>query len=146
MVGILIPVTDFVVEDIKASTKTELISGIRVLVLWRLVKMVLLSTESNRASRRNSRRPHLPNAICFGAEENCSKLAPVFEAHCVDSWVLTHHLLGGSSKPDNTQLLHYTPQLLPQATTPLQAEKGMARTRYGGTMCAGFKRLSCSSS
>ncbi len=138
----LFPVTDFVVEDIKASTKNraykwnQSFSPLEVGKKWfyyqlnRIAPVVVIQGVHTYQMRS-----------ALGLKKTAQKLAPVFEAHCVDSWVLTHHLLGGSSKPDNTQLLLITPHnFCRRQLHRFKPKKGMARTRYGGTMCAGFKK------
>ena len=77
----------------------------------------------------------------LGLKKNSKKLKDVFEAHCVDSWVLAHSLVGGLVQPDNTKLLLVTPHnFCRRQLHRFKAKKGVGRTRYGGTMCAEFKK------
>ena len=39
----------------------------------------------------------------FGLKKSSNKLSETFEAHCVDSWCLAHHAVGGKYIPDNTE-------------------------------------------
>lgn len=138
----MFPITDFVVEDIKATTKKKAkkwnlsFSPLEVGKQWfyyqlsRIAPVVLVEGIQTYEMRK-----------ILGLKKTNKKLADVFEAHCVDSWVLTHHLLGGNPIPDNTQLLLITPHNFNRRQLHrFKAKKKVGRTRYGGTMCAGFKK------
>ncbi len=138
----LFPVTDFVVEDLMASTKkrakkwNQSFSPLEVGKQWfyyqlnRIAPVVIVPGIQTYQMRTQ-----------LGLKKSSQKLASVFEAHCVDSWVLAHHLAGGSSIPDNTQLFLITPHnFCRRQLHRFKAKRRMGRTRYGGTMCAGFKK------
>ena len=58
-----------------------------------------------------------------------------YDAHCVDSWCLVYHTVGGESIPDNKDIFCLSP--IPIARRNLhreQPKKGGIRPRYGGTM------------
>jgi hypothetical protein len=77
----------------------------------------------------------------LGLKKTSRKLAEVFEAHCVDSWVLANWWTGGHMQPDNKRLLCITPlRFHRRQLHRLQPEAGGARKPYGGTLSHGFKR------
>lgn len=138
----IFPVTDFVVEDIKALTKkkakkwNQSFSPLEVGKEWfyyqlnRIAPVVLVAGHQTCQMRQS-----------LELKKTSQKLAAVFEAHCVDSWVLAHYLVVGNSKPDNTQLFLITPHnFCRRQLHRFKAKRGVGRTRYGGTMCAGFKK------
>ena len=64
-----------------------------------------------------------------------------FNAHCVDSWVLANSVVGGHTKPDNTEILFLTPlRFHRRQLHRFQASKNVGRKNYGGTISHGFKR------
>jgi hypothetical protein len=68
-------------------------------------------------------------------------MAELFEAHCIDSWVIANDLTGGHDKPDNTRMLCMTPlRFHRRQLHRMQPEKGGNRKPYGGTISLGFKR------
>jgi hypothetical protein len=70
----------------------------------------------------------------LGLKKSSKKLSETFDAHCVDSWCLAHHTVGGVSVPDNTDLMCVSP--IPIARRELHRQnpqKGGKRPRYGGT-------------
>ena len=70
----------------------------------------------------------------LGLKKSSQKLSETFEAHCVDSWCLAYHIVGGVSVPDNTDLMCVSP--IPIARRELHRQhpqKGGKRPRYGGT-------------
>ena len=76
-----------------------------------------------------------------GLSKTKRKMAEVFEAHCVDSWVLANWLVGGHTEPDNKDLMCITPlRLHRRQLHVMQSDIGGIRKRYGGTMSLGLKR------
>lgn len=71
-----------------------------------------------------------------GLKKTKRKLAEIFEAHCVDSWVLANGWTGGHIQPDNKQLLCVIPLRLHR----LQCAESGIRKSYGGTLSHGLKR------
>ena len=68
-------------------------------------------------------------------KKSSNKLAETFDAHCVDSWCLAYHTVGGEPIPDNTDIFCISP--IPIARRNLHREvpkKGGIRSRYGGTI------------
>ena len=64
-----------------------------------------------------------------------------FNAHCVDSWVLANHVVGGHKKPDNKEILYIRPlQFHRRQLHVFVPTKGGKRKNYGGTISMGLKR------
>jgi len=137
----LYPVACFVVEDIKAVTKGKRrwdvsFSPLQVGKEWfysGLEKLAPVETKQGYETKE-LREAH-------GLKKTSRKLAEVFEAHCVDSWVLANSYTGGHTEPDNKQLLCVSPlRFHRRQLHRLQPEAGGIRERYGGTLSHGFKR------
>ncbi len=72
----------------------------------------------------------------FGLKKSSNKLSETFEAHCVDSWCLAHHAVGGKYIPDNTAIFCIAPIPIKRRCLHREQEaKGRKRNRYGGTRC-----------
>jgi len=105
----IFPITVFVVEDIKAVTKGQRrwdgsFSPLQVGKRWfyeELSKLAQVEIKQGYETKE-LRDVH-------GLRKISNKRAEVFEAHCVDSWVLANWWTGGHIKPDNTRLLCITP-------------------------------------
>ena len=77
----------------------------------------------------------------LGLKKSSNKMSESFDAHCVDSWCLAYHTIGGEPIVDNTNIFCISP--LPIQRRGLHRElpkKGGIRTRYGGTRCLGFTK------
>ena len=71
----------------------------------------------------------------LGLKKSSKKLAETFDAHCVDSWCLAYHAVGGSDIPDNTDLLCISPIPIKRRELHRQQEaKGGKHSRVGGTV------------
>ena len=72
----------------------------------------------------------------LGLKKSSKKLAETFEAHCVDSWCLAYHAVGGDhSTPDNTDIFCISPIPIRRRELHRQnPQKGGKRPRYGGTV------------
>lgn len=137
----IFPITDIVVEDIKAKTKGKRqwdvsFSPLEVGKEWFYKELSLLG------------KVHLKQGYDTkklrddaGLTKTDKKLSEVFEAHCVDSWVLANWLVGGHIKPDNLNILCISPVILHRRQLHvLQFSKGGIRKTYGGTNSCGLKR------
>jgi len=139
----LFPVTGFVVEDIKASTRpgpgrkwNRSFSPLEVGKMWfyhALHKVAPVTIKQGWET--NALREHL------GLKKTSRKLAEVWNAHCVDAWVLAHSAVGGSITPDNVRLVCIVPLVWHRRQLHrLQSERGGKRRPYGGTLSQGIKR------
>src|SRR5260221_1196469 len=137
----LFPVSVFVVEDIKAATRgrkrwDQQFSPLEVGKHWfyaelgKLAPVVIRQGYETRALREQ-----------LGLKKTSKKLAEVWEAHCVDSWVLARAAVGGATAPDNTRLVCMAPFVWHHRQLHrFQPEKGGKRKPYGGTLSQGIKR------
>ena len=72
----------------------------------------------------------------LGLKKSSNKLSETFGAHCVDSWCLAYHTLGGNRIPDNTAIFCIAPIPIKRRCLHREQEaKGRKRNRYGGTRC-----------
>ena len=75
----------------------------------------------------------------LGLKKSSKKLVETFEAHCVDSWCLADHVLGGDGVVDNTDIFCISPIPIRRRELHRQnPQKGGKRPRYGGTTCNGL--------
>ena len=77
----------------------------------------------------------------LGLEKTKQKLANVFAAHCVDSWVLANAVTGGRVKPDLTsivEIVHH--QFTRRQLHRFNPTQGGERSRYGGTLSLGIRK------
>jgi len=150
----LFPISHVVVEDIKARTKGKsplghpqgrdggrprwdiAFSPLEVGKQWfydEVRKLVWLHTFEGHETKQ------MRDAL--GLKKTQKKRADVFEAHCVDSWVLANAIVGGHDQPGNTRLLCVTPlKLHRRELHRRQPGEGGVRSPYGGTRSLGFKR------
>ena len=71
----------------------------------------------------------------LGLKKSSDKMSETFDAHCVDSWCLAYHTVGGSAVPDNTDLMCVSPIPIKRRELHRQQEaKGGKRSRVGGTV------------
>ena len=77
----------------------------------------------------------------LGLKKASNKLAETFNAHCVDSWCLAYHTIGGEDIPDNTDIFCIAPIPIRRRELHRQnPQKGGKRPRYGGTVCLGIPK------
>ncbi len=137
----LYPITCFVVEDIKAHCFGGrrwncLFSPLQVGKEW-------FYKELSKLARVETKQGYETKELrdVYGLKKIGNKRAEVFEAHCVDSWVLANWWTGGHVKPDNTRLICITPlRFHRRQLHRFQPEAGGIRKPYGGTRSHGFKR------
>ena len=77
----------------------------------------------------------------LGLKKTSKKLAEVWEAHCVDAWVLAHSAVGGHKNPDNRRVVCIAPlNWHHRQLHRFEPEKRGKRKFYGGTLSQGIKR------
>jgi hypothetical protein len=137
----LFPVSVFVVEDITATTRgkkhwDQSFSPLEVGKQWfycELGKLAPVLTKQGYETKALREQ--------LGLRKISKKTAQVWEAHCVDAWVLAYAAMGGHTTPDNTQLLCIAPLAWHHRQLHrLEPEKGGKRKPYGGTLSLGLKR------
>lgn len=137
----IFPVSVFVVEDIKARTTGKRrwdrsFSPLEVGKQWfysELAKLARVQTKQGYETKALRKQ--------LGLKKSSKKLAHVWEAHCVDAWVLAYSAMGGHTTPDTTQVLCITPLAWHHRQLHrLEPEKGGKRKPYGGTLSLGLKR------
>jgi len=138
----MFPVSTFVVEDIKARTWKNgrkwnvSFSPLEVGKHWFYSELKNVAhLETKKGNDTYEMRQTL------GLKKSKQKLSNKFEAHCVDSWVLANWYVGGHLVPDNITLIEVIPlEFHRRQLHRLQHSAGHIRSRYGGTLSAGFKR------
>ncbi len=137
----LFPVSVFVVEDIKATTRgqkrwDQSFSPLEVGKHWfygELGKLAAVQTKPGYETRELREQ--------LGLKKTSQKLAEVWQAHCLDAWVLAYSAVGGKPKPDTTRLVCLSPlSWHHRQLHRLEPEKGGKRKPYGGTLSLGLKR------
>jgi hypothetical protein len=136
------PITDYVVENIKAKTKTgqkkwnKSFSPLEVGKEWFYSELKKLG---NLETRQGYETFEMRNNL--GLKKTKNKMLESFDAHNVDSWVLANWLIGGHTKPDNTKIKRMVPiRFHRRQLHRFQPDTGSERKRYGGTMSLGFKK------
>ena len=72
----------------------------------------------------------------LGLKKSSEKMSETFDAHCVDSWCLAYHNIGGHPIPDNTDIFCIAPLPIKRRCLHREQEaRGRKRNRYGGTRC-----------
>jgi hypothetical protein len=151
----LYPISCFIVEDIKARTKKykdaysafgqktgaaqKFNGNFSVLEQGKKWFYEQLSKLGRLETKEGWETAELRKA--HGLEKSKNKMAEVFEAHCVDSWVLANWFVGGHIKPDYKRMLCITPLRFHRRQLHVQnPTEGNIRKPYGGTRSAGFTR------
>ncbi len=134
----LYPITYVCVEDIKARTQqyqkkwNQSFSPLEVGKQWfytEIQKRWELLTLQGWETKEIRDRLRL--------KKSSQKLSEMFEAHCVDSWCLAYHTVGGESVVDNRNIFCISPIPIQRRTLHReQPKKGGIRSRYGGTVLA----------
>jgi RRXRR protein len=138
----IFPISVFVVEDIKASTKqgrrrwNGTFSPLEVGKSWFYTELGKLApVQTKQGYETKALRDQL------GLPKTSKKLAEVWEAHCVDAWCLAYSAIGGKTRPDNRQIVCIAPFIWHRRQLHrFQAEKSGKRKPYGGTLSQGIKR------
>ena len=128
-----------ILRHVPSSTRRN---GISLLVHWKLVKQWFY-TEIEKRWQLTTLSGHETQAIRdrLGLKKSKDKKAETFDAHCVDSWCLAYHVLGGDLIVDNTDIFCLSPIPIQRRTLHREVpKKGGIRSRYGGTRCLGFTK------
>jgi RRXRR protein len=137
----LYPIACFVVEDVKAHTEggrrwNKSFSPLQVGKDW-------FYSELGKIAKVETKLGYEIKVLkdAAGLKKTSHKLAEVFTAHCVDSWVLANWWTGGHVQPDNTRLTCITPLRFHRRQLHcLQPEKSGNHKPYGGILSHGLKR------
>ena len=132
----LYPITHVCVEDIKARTIerakkwNQSFSPLEVGKQWFYTEIEkrwkLLTLQGWETKEIRDR---------LGLKKSSKKLVDIFDAHCVDSWCLAYHSVGGAAIPDNTDIFCIFPIRIKRRELHRQQEsKGQKRSRQGGTV------------
>lgn len=137
----LFPISAFMVEDLKATTKGKRrwdrnFSPLEVGKHWFYQELGKLApVQIHQGWETKQLRDVL------GLKKSKYKLAETFSAHCVDAWALAWAVVGGQATPEQIRLLCLTPlQWHRRQLHRLQPEAGGKRKLYGGTRSLGFTR------
>jgi hypothetical protein len=137
----LFPITTFIVEDIKAKTKGQrrwdtMFSPLEVGKGWLYQELGRLAPVQ---TKQGWETKQLRDTL--GLKKSTKKLAAIWNAHCVDAWVLAWSVVGGVRVPENQRLLCLTPlQWHRRQLQRMKPRKGGKRLRYGGTRSLGFTK------
>ena len=136
------PIASIVIEDLAAVTKpgqrrwNEAFSPLAVGKAWcyteleTVAPVLTVAGHHTRALRNQA-----------GLNKSHNKLSDAWDAHCVDSFVLASYAVGGSCKPEQTNIVYLAPlRFHRRQLHRLQPEKGGMRKPYGGTISLGLKR------
>ena len=137
----LYPISDIVVEDIKAKTWkgakkwNKSFSPLEVGKAWFYARVSLMGYLILKQGYETFERRNL-----LGLKKTKEKLAETFNAHNVDSWVLASYVTGKSSV-DNKVMFRVIPlQLHRRQLHRFEPETGGFRKLYGGTRSMGLRR------
>ena len=132
----LYPITHVCVEDIKARTRerarqwNKSFSPLEVGKQWFYAE---IEKRWKLLMRQGWETKEIRDRL--GLKKSSKKLSETFEAHCVDSWCLAYHTVGGPSIPDVTDIFCISPiPIQRRALHREQPKKGGIRSRYGGTV------------
>jgi hypothetical protein len=138
----IFPISHFVVEDIKATTRkgkrrfNKSFSPLEVGKKWFYSSLEKIAPVTLKQGWETWEM-----RLAAGLKKTKEKLAETFSAHCVDSWVLANSWVGGHTKPDNEAMLLVTPLRFHRRQLHVfQPAAGGIRKLYGGTRSLGFKR------
>jgi hypothetical protein len=138
----LYPVSDIIVEDIKAVTKkggkrwNTSFSPLEVGKKWFYSEV---SKFGNLTLKQGFETFEMRNIL--GLKKSSQKLAETFESHNVDSWVLANAITDGHTEPENKSLFRVIPlQLHRRQLHRFKPGINGVRKLYGGTMSMGMNR------
>jgi hypothetical protein len=137
----LYPIKVFVVEDIRADTRTRQrrwnasFSPLEVGKRWFYEELATIAPVVPILGHETARLREI-----LGLSKARGKGEETFWSHCVDSWALAAHAVGGSA-PDDTRIVRIAPLRFGRRSPHLrQPAKGGVRRRHGGTVSLGLRR------
>jgi hypothetical protein len=137
----IFPVTDFVVEDIKATTFhgkkwNKSFSPLEVGKQWFYAELRNLGSLD---LKQGYETKELRDAL--GLKKTYGKMEEKFSAHNIDSWVLANSVVGGHTRPDNTSIFRLIPlRFHRRQLHAFQPDKDNFRRTLGSTISQGLKR------
>jgi len=138
----LFPITIVAVEDIAAVTKKgarRWNKSFSPLEVGKKYFYEIIRSWANLVTYSGFETYETRNAMNLKKTKN--KMAEVFEAHCVDAFVIASKALGIANKPTNLNIMCISPiELKRRQLHRFQPAKGGERARYGSTRSCGFKR------
>lgn len=143
----LYPIACVVIEDVKARTVkgqhrsakqwNDNFSPIEAGKNWLYRKLQAAGVELVKVKGRQTYEMRLAQ----GLAKSKHKLATIFHAHCVDSWVLANSWVGGHIKPDLTPMLVLKSLVITRRQLHrFNPSRGGDRARYGGTLSYGIQK------
>lgn len=137
----LYPISDIVVEDIKARTRkgskkwNKSFNPLETGKTWFYYEVSKIGNLIKKQGYETFERRNF-----LGLKKTKNKLAETFDAHNVDSWVLASFVTG-KSVVDNRELFRIIPlQLHRRQLHRYEPSKSGVRKLYGGTLSLGLKR------
>ena len=138
----VIPISDVVVEDVKAMTRRGQrrwninFSPMEVGKEWFYEQIQNLNVRLHTIEGFETMRLR----EIFGLKKTKDKASKSFNSHAVDAWVMAAEVTG-AEQPTERGLFYWIPiRLHRRQLHRLQPSKGGNRTNYGGTMSHGIKR------
>jgi hypothetical protein len=138
----LYPISNVVVEDIKASYKknrkkwNESFSPLQIGKNWfygRIQNIYELDIISGYETYKLRTETQL--------KKSTKKLSDNFYSHCVDSWIIAAFILERGLVPTNKNVIYWIPlNFYRRQLHTTQPTKGGSRRKYGGTISIGIKR------
>ncbi len=136
----LYPITHVCVEDIKARTIERAKKWNRSFSPLEVGKQWFYTEVKKRWSLLTLpgwKTKEIRNSL--GLKKSKQKVSATFESHCVDSWCLAYHIVGGDASPDNRDIFSISPiPIIRRELHRQNPQRGGKRPRYGGTMCLGI--------
>ena len=141
----IFPITDYIVEDIKAKTKkgnnqkkwNQSFSPLENGKKWFYEELEKMGT----LHLKQGFDTHTMREALGLKKDKKNKLSNSFDAHCVDSWVLANSISEGHTIPDNKTLLEMKQLEFHRRQLHEQLpKKGGIRKQYGSTRSLGFQR------
>ncbi|MEG4116862.1 RRXRR domain-containing protein [Microcoleus sp. N9_B4] len=139
----IFPISDIGIEDVKALTKkgcrkwNKSFSPLEVGKKWCYSELERIAPVTQFDGYTDTYLTR--QKLCL--KKSKVKLSNVFDAHCVDSWVLAYLLVGGDISPKNMVVMECKPiRIYRRQLHVFNPGKNGYRRPYGGSMSQGLKR------